>query len=58
MARALDLKKILQRGDANENELLRPGDVLYVPEKKARRSTLESLNLLWPLTGLFNLLRN
>jgi polysaccharide biosynthesis/export protein len=58
VTRALNLKKILQRGDTNENELLRPGDVLYVPEKKARRSTLESFNLIWPLTGLFNLLRN
>ena len=56
--RALDLKKIMARGDAVENELLRPGDMLFVPDKKERRSALESFNLIWPLTGLLTLFRN
>jgi protein involved in polysaccharide export with SLBB domain len=33
----LDLKKIMARGDAAENELLRPGDVLYVSDNNANR---------------------
>jgi polysaccharide export outer membrane protein len=55
--RNLDLKKILTKGDMNENLLVQPGDMLYVPDKSTRRSPLESLNLLYPFTYLFGLFR-
>jgi protein involved in polysaccharide export with SLBB domain len=56
VVRPLDLKKIIATGSRAANELLRPGDVLFVPDKKAHKSAADSLNLLWPLTGLINLL--
>jgi protein involved in polysaccharide export with SLBB domain len=52
----LDLKKIMSNGDMAENEPLRPGDVLYVPDKKSPQSG-GALGLIWPLTGLINLFR-
>jgi len=55
VATSIDLKQMLEHGDATHNELLRPGDMLYVPEKKARRSTSENLGLLYPLLYLFRL---
>jgi polysaccharide export outer membrane protein len=55
--KTLDLKKIMATGDIAENDLLRPGDVLYVPDKrvKTRGSALDALNLLLPVTGLMRL---
>lgn len=53
----LDLKKIIQKADMSENELLRPGDLLFVPDKKTRRPAGEILNLLYPLTGLLGFFR-
>jgi polysaccharide export outer membrane protein len=52
----LNLKKIMSKGDMAENEPLRPGDVLYVPDKKSPQSG-GALGLIWPLTGLINLFR-
>jgi polysaccharide export outer membrane protein len=53
----LDLKKIMAKGDVQENQLLQPGDALFVPDKKTRRPASEALGILWPLTSLFNLFR-
>jgi polysaccharide biosynthesis/export protein len=53
----LDLKKIMSRGDMKENELLQPGDKLFVPDKKTGRSPGGLLNLLYPLTSVFYLFR-
>jgi len=53
--RTLDLNKIMAKGDQTENEVLRPGDVLYVPEKRTKRQTLEMLNLLLVPLSLFHL---
>lgn len=53
----LDLKKILATGDVAANETLRPGDILFVPDKKSRRTSLESLGLLLPVASLINLFR-
>jgi polysaccharide export outer membrane protein len=50
----LDLKKIMATGDKAENAVLRPGDVLFVPDKKTHRSLDQSLNLFWPITGILN----
>ena len=52
----LDLKKIMAQGDLAQNELLLPGDMLFVPDKKSPPSA-GLLNLLWPLTSIFTLLR-
>jgi hypothetical protein len=48
----------VEKGGSAENELLQPGDLLYVPDKKERRSPTEALSLFLPLTGLLGLFRN
>ncbi len=57
VARPVDLKKMMARGDMVENELLHPGDVLFVPDKKIHRPVGEITSLLWPLSSLLNLIR-
>jgi polysaccharide export outer membrane protein len=57
VVKTLDLKKIMAKGDMRENELLQPGDKLYVPDKKTRQSPGGLLNLLYPLTSVFYLFR-
>jgi protein involved in polysaccharide export with SLBB domain len=57
VAQNLDLKKMMATGDMAKNEPLQPGDVLFVPDRKSHHSPLESLSLLFPLTGLLNLFR-
>jgi polysaccharide export outer membrane protein len=52
----LDLKKLMETGKVADNELIRPGDVLFIPDKKQRRG-VDPLNLLYPLTGLLGLFR-
>src|SRR5207247_1649596 len=52
VARPVDLKKMMARGDMVENELLHPGDVLFVPDKKIHRPVGEITSLLWPLSSL------
>lgn len=54
VAKALDLRRMMASGKLDANDLVRPGDVLYVPDKKVRHSPLEIANLVWPLTGLIN----
>jgi polysaccharide biosynthesis/export protein len=53
----LDLKKIMAKGDMQENQLLQPGDALFVPDKKTRRGVTDALGLVWPLSTLFSLFR-
>jgi polysaccharide biosynthesis/export protein len=57
VSRTVDLKTMMVKGRMEENELLRPGDVLFVPDKKARKSLGEYTGLLWPINTLINLLR-
>jgi polysaccharide export outer membrane protein len=58
VAQPVDLKKIVAKGSMAGNDLLRPGDVLFVPDKKTRRSPAEIGSLLWPISGLLSFLRN
>jgi polysaccharide biosynthesis/export protein len=53
----LDLRKIMAQGDMTANELIRPGDLIFIPDKRKHGSPLESLNLILPITSLFTLLR-
>jgi polysaccharide export outer membrane protein len=55
IAKPIDLRKMMARGRMAENEPLHPGDVLFVPDRKARNSPMEIANLVWPITGLINL---
>jgi polysaccharide export outer membrane protein len=67
--KAIDLNRMMTRGHVAhagslqsaagaENEPLRPGDVLFVPDKKTRHtSPLDLANLLFPITALVNVLR-
>lgn len=57
VARAMDLRKMMTSGKLVENDFVRPGDVLYVPDKKSKRSPMDVVNLLWPITGLINTFR-
>lgn len=58
VAHPVDLKKIMAKGSMAANDLLRPGDVLFVPDKKTRRSPAEMASLLWPITSLLTFLRH
>jgi polysaccharide export outer membrane protein len=58
VSKSLDLKKMMARGDVAENELLRPGDVLYVSDNQAnRRATttaiLDNILRFAAITALF-----
>jgi polysaccharide export outer membrane protein len=54
--RKLDLKKVMETGNRAANDLLRPGDALFIPDKK-QRHPVDPLNLLYPLTSFINLFR-
>jgi polysaccharide export outer membrane protein len=56
VAKKLDVKKMMAKASLEENELLRPGDVLFVPDKKDRRRIQDYVSLIWPLNGLLNIL--
>jgi polysaccharide biosynthesis/export protein len=57
LIKKLDLKRIMASGDMKENEVLQPGDRLFVPDKKSHQSPGGLLNLLYPLTSVFYLFR-
>jgi len=54
MTRNLELNKIMAKDDPTEHELLRLGEVLFVLNKKALRSALDSLGVWSPLTSIFS----
>jgi protein involved in polysaccharide export with SLBB domain len=53
----VDLKKMLRKGDLAKNHLLREGDIIFVPDRKRKRSIGELAGLLYPVSGLLNILR-
>jgi protein involved in polysaccharide export with SLBB domain len=56
--KGLDLNRMMTRGTMAGNEPLRPGDVLFVPDKKTRQtSPMDLANLVFPITAVLNLLR-
>jgi polysaccharide biosynthesis/export protein len=57
VVKPLNLRKIMAKGDMTANELIHPGDLIFVPDKSKHRSALDSLNLILPVTSLFTLLR-
>jgi protein involved in polysaccharide export with SLBB domain len=57
ITKPLDLKKLMARGDMTANELIRPGDLIFIPDKRKKGSVLDSLSLILPITSLFTLLR-
>jgi polysaccharide export outer membrane protein len=57
VAKRLDVKQMMAKGKMAENELLQPGDVLFVSDKKTRKPLQDIVGLIWPLSGLFNVLR-
>jgi hypothetical protein len=48
---------MMRKGELAKNEALQAGDVVFVPNRKTRRSITEYLGFLYPLGGLVNLLR-
>lgn len=56
VSQKLDLKRLMENGSLAGNELLRPGDMLFIPDRQTRRS-LDLPGLLYPLTSLFSILR-
>lgn len=57
VARRVDLKQMMEKGDMARNEVLQVGDVIFVPNRKQKKSIGESLGFLYPLTGLLSIFR-
>lgn len=55
--RQFDLGKMMAKGKMGDNELLRPGDLIFVPDRKAHRSVSDLANLFWPISSLITVLR-
>jgi polysaccharide export outer membrane protein len=57
VSRQIDVKQIVSKGKLGQNELLQPGDVVYVSDKKQKRSIGDFSSLIWSVTGLATLFR-
>jgi polysaccharide biosynthesis/export protein len=57
VARKIDLKKMMTKGDMAANESLQQGDVIFIPNKRTKRPITDVLSLIYPLSGLLNVLR-
>jgi polysaccharide biosynthesis/export protein len=57
VARQVDVKKMMTKGQMALNEELHEGDVIYVPNKKLKRPLTDYLGFIYPLSGLLNVLR-
>jgi polysaccharide biosynthesis/export protein len=57
VARKIDVKKMMTKGQMLLNEALKEGDVIFVPNKKPRRPVTDYISFLYPLSGLLNILR-
>jgi protein involved in polysaccharide export with SLBB domain len=58
VARPVDLKKVMEKGRMASNEVLLPGDLLFVPDRRARQSRMEIANLLWPISSLLSVVKH
>jgi polysaccharide biosynthesis/export protein len=56
-AQKVDLGKMLREGSMAQNEALREGDVVFVPNRKPKRPISDYLSVFYPLTGLLSVLR-
>jgi protein involved in polysaccharide export with SLBB domain len=57
IAREVNLKSMMQKGDMALNEPLREGDVVFVPSRKQKRPITDYLGILYPITSLLSFLR-
>jgi polysaccharide biosynthesis/export protein len=57
VARKIDVKRMMSKGEMGLNEALQQGDVLFIPSKNPKRSVTDFLGLIYPLSGLLNILR-
>lgn len=57
VARRVDLKNLMKKGDMARNELLQEGDVIFVPDRPRKRSLGEYASFIYPFTGLLSVLR-
>jgi protein involved in polysaccharide export with SLBB domain len=53
----VDLKKMLRKGDLAKNEALKEGDIIFIPDRKRKRSIGDLATLLYPVSGLLGILR-
>jgi polysaccharide biosynthesis/export protein len=57
VARQIDVKKMMTKGQMVLNEALKEGDVIFVPNKKPKRPVTDYLSFLYPFSSLLNVLR-
>jgi polysaccharide biosynthesis/export protein len=57
VARRVDLKQMMEKGDMARNEALREGDVIFVPNRKPKRPITDFLSFLYPFSSLLSVLR-
>jgi protein involved in polysaccharide export with SLBB domain len=57
VAREVNLKAMMQKGDTALNEPLREGDVVFVPSRKQKRPITDYLGIIYPLASLATLFR-
>jgi protein involved in polysaccharide export with SLBB domain len=57
VTRQIDLKQAIAKGKMEQNDLLSPGDVLYVGDKKKRPGVSGFNSLVWSMVGLATLFR-
>jgi protein involved in polysaccharide export with SLBB domain len=53
----IDFKQMMKKGELEKNAALQAGDVVFVPGKRQKKSLIEALSFLYPLSGLVNVLK-